>query len=82
MELVTALGPPPSPARTGPAVGPVVRVGVVQHRWYADADRVAAELGFRHRDSGAFYRAIPFAALQAGSPPVVWGGCRPGGRRR
>ena len=44
MELVTALGPPPSPARTGPAVGPVVRVGVVQHRWYADADRVAAEL--------------------------------------
>lgn len=45
MELVTAFDPPPSPARTGPAVGPVLRVGVVQHRWHPEPERVAAELG-------------------------------------
>lgn len=44
MELVTALEPLPSPARTGPAVGPVVRVGVVQHRWHPDPHDVVAEL--------------------------------------
>ncbi|MBC7292291.1 MAG: hydrolase [Actinotalea sp.] len=44
MELVTALEPPPSPARTGPTEGPVLRVGVVQHRWSPEPERVAAEL--------------------------------------
>ncbi|WP_225753899.1 nitrilase-related carbon-nitrogen hydrolase [Actinotalea sp. Marseille-Q4924] len=44
MELVTAFDPPQSPARTGPARGPVLRVGVVQHRWHADPERLADEL--------------------------------------
>ncbi|EYR63703.1 hydrolase [Actinotalea ferrariae CF5-4] len=44
MELVTAFDVPDSPARTGPGEGPVVRVGVVQHRWSPDAARVAADL--------------------------------------
>jgi N-carbamoylputrescine amidase len=45
VELVTAFDPPPSPARTGPATGPVLRVGVVQHRWDPDPTRLAGELG-------------------------------------
>jgi cytidylate kinase len=36
------------------------------------AKAVAAELGYRHLDSGAFYRAITFAALQAGIPAARW----------
>jgi len=36
------------------------------------AKAVAAELGYRHLDSGAFYRAITFAALQAGIPAERW----------
>ena len=36
------------------------------------AKAVAAELGYRHLDSGAFYRAITHAALQAGIPPERW----------
>jgi cytidylate kinase len=36
------------------------------------AKAVAAELGYRHLDSGAFYRAITFAALQAGIPVERW----------
>lgn len=35
--------------------------------------RAAAEaLGYRHLDSGAFYRALTYAALRAGVPPDRW----------
>jgi CMP/dCMP kinase len=36
------------------------------------AKAVAARLGFRHLDSGAFYRAITFAALQRAIPADQW----------
>ncbi|HEX2079164.1 MAG TPA: (d)CMP kinase [Longimicrobium sp.] len=36
------------------------------------ARAVAARLGYRHLDSGAFYRAITYAALRAGIPPDAW----------
>jgi CMP/dCMP kinase len=36
------------------------------------AKAVAARLGFRHLDSGAFYRAITFAALNRGIPVETW----------
>jgi cytidylate kinase len=36
------------------------------------AKAVAARLGYRHLDSGAFYRAITWAALQAGINPEGW----------
>lgn len=38
------------------------------------AKAVAAQLGFRHLDSGAFYRAITLAALDQGLPPETWEG--------
>jgi CMP/dCMP kinase len=36
------------------------------------ARAVADRLGFRHLDSGAFYRAITFAALESGIPVEQW----------
>jgi cytidylate kinase len=36
------------------------------------AKAVAARLGYRHLDSGAFYRAITLAALQNGIDPEGW----------
>lgn len=36
------------------------------------AKAVAERLGFRHLDSGAFYRAITYAALNAGIPVETW----------
>ena len=33
---------------------------------------MAARLGYRHLDSGAFYRAITLAALRAGIPVDEW----------
>ena len=36
------------------------------------ARAVARELGFRHLDSGAFYRALTYAAMQRGLPPADW----------
>lgn len=36
------------------------------------AKSVAAELGYRHLDSGAFYRALTLAALRAGIPEERW----------
>lgn len=36
------------------------------------ARAVAEQLGFRHLDSGAFYRALTHAALQRGLPPEQW----------
>lgn len=36
------------------------------------AKAVAAQLGYRHLDSGAFYRAITYAALRSGIQPDGW----------
>jgi CMP/dCMP kinase len=36
------------------------------------ARAVAERLGYRHLDSGAFYRAITFAAMKRGIPPTQW----------
>src|SRR5688572_10000529 len=36
------------------------------------ARAVAKELGFRHLDSGAFYRAITYAAMHRGIPVADW----------
>jgi cytidylate kinase len=36
------------------------------------ARAVAHELGFRHLDSGAFYRAITWAAMRRGLPAAEW----------
>lgn len=36
------------------------------------ARAVAAALGYRHLDTGALYRAITLAALEAGIPPAQW----------
>ena len=36
------------------------------------AQAVAQELGYRHLDSGAFYRGITLAALRAKTPPERW----------
>ena len=36
------------------------------------ARAVAERLGYRHLDSGAFYRAITYAALRAGIDPDRW----------
>jgi CMP/dCMP kinase len=36
------------------------------------ARAVAERLGFRHLDSGAFYRALTYAALQRGLPTARW----------
>lgn len=36
------------------------------------AKAVARALGYRHLDSGAFYRALTLAALRAGIPPEGW----------
>lgn len=41
------------------------------------AKAVAARLGLRHLDSGAFYRALTLAALEAGIPAEAWDGLRP-----
>jgi cytidylate kinase len=38
------------------------------------AKAVARRLGFRHLDSGAFYRALTLAALRAGIPRERWNG--------
>jgi CMP/dCMP kinase len=36
------------------------------------ARAVAERLGYPHLDSGAFYRAITFAAMKSGIPPTEW----------
>jgi CMP/dCMP kinase len=40
------------------------------------AKAVARKLGFRHLDSGAFYRALTYAALTEGLDPETWGELR------
>jgi cytidylate kinase len=41
------------------------------------AREVAARLGYRHLDSGAFYRALTLAALGAGIDPAEWDALSP-----
>lgn len=41
------------------------------------AREVARRLGFRHLDSGAFYRALTWVLLDRGIPPAAWGGLSP-----
>ena len=41
------------------------------------AKAVAARMGYRHLDSGAFYRAITLAALRAGIHPERWSALTP-----
>jgi CMP/dCMP kinase len=36
------------------------------------AQAVARALGFRHLDSGAYYRALTLAAIRSGIPPTAW----------
>ncbi|HEX6134855.1 MAG TPA: (d)CMP kinase [Longimicrobiales bacterium] len=36
------------------------------------ADAVARRLGFRHLESGAFYRAVTYAAMRRRIPPAEW----------
>ncbi len=43
-QLVTALGPQPSPARTRPAERSILRVGAVQERWHPDPQAHEAAL--------------------------------------
>ena len=43
-KLLTAYPPPASPARTRPSSRPPLRVGLVQHRWHADAEEHQAAL--------------------------------------
>jgi len=44
IQLVEATGCPASLARTTRDPGPILRIGVVQHAWHPDADRLAATL--------------------------------------
>ncbi|MEE2569873.1 nitrilase-related carbon-nitrogen hydrolase [Pseudarthrobacter sp. J64] len=44
MIEISCLDAPASPARTTPSTRPALRVGVVQHRWYADTAVLHAEL--------------------------------------
>lgn len=60
MHEVTALTPPPSPARQAPATRPPLRVGLVQHRWQPDAAAVRAELDEGIARAAAHGAAIVF----------------------
>ena len=44
MEVITALGPPPSPARVEPPTREPFRIGAVQQRWHPDPDEHEAAL--------------------------------------
>ncbi len=43
-KLLSAYGPPPSPARTRPAARAPLRIGLVQHRWHPDPHEHQAAL--------------------------------------
>jgi N-carbamoylputrescine amidase len=45
VQLIKALGAPPSPARTRPAERSILRVGAVQERWHPDPEVHEAALG-------------------------------------
>ena len=66
MRLITAAGVPTSPARVHEPTAPPVRVGLVQHAWDADADRLRATLrdGVRlAADAGAGIVFLPELTL-------------------
>lgn len=44
VQIVEATGVPASPARTTRTPGPILRVGVLQHSWIDDPDRLTARL--------------------------------------
>jgi 3-phosphoshikimate 1-carboxyvinyltransferase len=74
-----AAGTRPAPARAGGQPGgrarrpPVVTVdGPAGSGKSSTARAVARRLGFRHLDSGALYRALTYALLQAGVPENDW----------
>lgn len=53
--------------------GPVITVdGPAGSGKSSTARAVAEELAFRHLDSGALYRALTWALLDAGTPPDAW----------
>lgn len=53
--------------------GPVVTLdGPAGSGKSSTARAVARELGFRHLDSGALYRALTWALLDRGTPPEEW----------
>ncbi len=66
MQLITADGVPVSPARVAEPAAPPVRVGLVQHAWDADAERLRATLrdGIRTAaDAGAAVVFLPELTL-------------------
>jgi N-carbamoylputrescine amidase len=44
LQIIDATGCPASPARTTRDPGPILRIGIVQHAWDPDTDRLAATL--------------------------------------
>ncbi|HEX8273207.1 MAG TPA: 3-phosphoshikimate 1-carboxyvinyltransferase [Longimicrobiaceae bacterium] len=65
-------GSGPAPARRHPD-GIVIAIdGPAGSGKSSTAKAAAAALGYRHLDSGAFYRAITLAALRAGIPVERW----------
>ncbi|MCL2612547.1 MAG: hydrolase [Nocardioidaceae bacterium] len=66
MQLITADGPQPSPARVDPPDRPTVRVGLVQHRWRPDAEemrRVLHDAIGQAADAGARVVFLPEITL-------------------
>jgi len=58
---------------TPPREGPVVTLdGPAGSGKSTTAREVALRLGFRHLDSGALYRAVTYALLEAGVPEAEW----------
>ena len=62
------------PTRSDP-VGPVVTLdGPAGSGKSTTAKEVARRLGYRHLDSGSFYRALTLALLESGLPQSKWAG--------
>jgi N-carbamoylputrescine amidase len=83
-EIVTALDPPPSPARVRPATRERFRIGLVQDRWHADPARheaslaegiaIATEMGatlvcLQELTLSPYFAVTPDGAEQAGAAP-------------
>jgi 3-phosphoshikimate 1-carboxyvinyltransferase len=73
-ELTSKASEATSAAVGGPrVVGPVVTIdGPAGSGKSTTAKEVARRLGFRHLDSGALYRALTFALIEAGVPEDRW----------
>jgi N-carbamoylputrescine amidase len=83
-RLITAFGPPTSPARTRDSERPPLRLGLVQERWHADSDehlasllagiRTAAEQGaaivcLQELTLSPYFAITPDGPDAAGAPP-------------